>query len=111
MNKTAMEQTVRTARRYEAGLALLNNPDYRFVAFECEPTAFYVWKKNVCAYIVFTQTSDCNCEDFKRNNQPCKHIFACIELVKQNAQIEESYDPNTQSGETGEGTDPDYWLD
>lgn len=114
MNKQQMEEIIRTARRYNAGLDLLNNPDYTFTRFQSGGSAFYVEKATeteTVIYLVSVDNVHCTCPDFEHNQQPCKHWFACHELLKQNAQIEESYDPNTDGGETGEGTDPDYWLD
>ena len=94
--KQTPEQMMASALRYTRGLALLSNPAYSFETIENCPTAFMVTKtgKEMKYYITLVANQTCTCEDFQRTKKACKHLYACEELVEQQAQIEQGYDPN-----------------
>jgi len=99
--KQSHEEMMASALRYQRGLELLSNPDYTFTKFNTCETSFYVERPEGDAtviYIVSVATWSCSCPDYARNKQSCKHLHACEELLKQEAQCanapeEEYIDP------------------
>jgi hypothetical protein len=91
------EAIVRAAFRLQRGLDLLSNPAYKFVQWTVKTDAFFVHNKSRedCCHIVHVDHWTCTCEDFqKHDGEGCKHLYACDELLNQQAQIA-AYDANT----------------
>jgi uncharacterized surface anchored protein len=76
--------------RFERGLAMLNDPTYTVEKFDTSDTSFYVTNANGDTYLTMVKTWRCNCFDFQRNRQACKHLFACEEILNQENQIEQA---------------------
>lgn len=87
MNRQTQE-TIRTqAARYSAGIALLSNPSYKFNEWHLESGSFFVHNGKGDCYKTSSVLVECSCPDFEKSKQPCKHIHAVEELMKQKAQI------------------------
>lgn len=94
MNTQKTETIIRSARRFESAIAILNDANYEFKQWTENPLCFTVFNGRGDCYFTLTDLKRCTCEDFQKHGDFCKHLFACEELLEQQAQIEQHYDPN-----------------
>lgn len=87
MNRQTQETMIREAARYTAGIALLNNPSYKFNMWHEESGSFFVHNGKGDCYKTSTVLVECSCPDFQKNGMACKHLYAANELMSQKAQI------------------------
>lgn len=87
MTRETQEILIRSARRYTAGLALLNDPSYKFNVWHEESGSFFVHNGRGDCYGTSVVLWECSCPDFEHRKEGCKHLYAAKELMQQNAQI------------------------
>lgn len=84
-NKATTESMMRSALRLERGIALLTNPAYKFKKWDIQSESFFVHNGKGDCYMVSVKLWECSCEDFGKHKEGCKHLYACEELLRNEA--------------------------
>ena len=88
LNITITESNAARYFRCADRAAALINAGYIFKPFATEPTAFYVDSPAGAQYIVHLHIGaefgpSCDCPDWKKNQDFCKHILCAAELYRE----------------------------